>query len=79
MEAQGRQYFSKGEWSAVSDAAIERPGEMQLEKCSLELLQPQYFVGLWLSTHWQTSLFTCPGMFDCPTCAPRCTACELPG
>ena len=41
MEAQSRQYLSEGgSISAVSEASMERPGEMQLEKCPLELLQP---------------------------------------
>lgn len=30
--------FSKGEWSAVSEAGMERTGKTQLEKCPLELL-----------------------------------------
>lgn len=42
----GRQCFRKGVWSAVSEASIERTGEMQLEKCPSELFPPSQFVHL---------------------------------
>lgn len=56
------QCFSKGVWSAVSEASIERTGEMQMEKHPLGALPA--LTGCWL---WFTPIGRLPYLFSLPS------------